>query len=255
MQRYHLWRQIGRVLFSAALAAFALLSAAGTFGWFAESRDVTAGGMLIQSAESGILEIRADVKGDNIGVSAPEDIEQTLTSAIKELHPDVSGSFTFYVHSDTAPYRFRYGVSIQNNAFHKGEGFPEGFYPYVKDEEKAQALQYIRSHLLFFTHKQGDVYSGWIQPDVTVPQSVEAEKNPYEVTVYWVWIGDHRKIFDAESGLIEESTRQRIANYYGSHPDQMFVGDEKTAEAYNGADTLIGIVLKYICFQVTVSKE
>lgn len=246
----------------AVLAAFAIILLMRGFGWFASIRDPKANGQGLQTKENQMLEIRAVADGEDIGVTVVEQTMDKLPTDGAALHPDVSGSFTFYVHdgSDgTVPYAFRYGVCVENNQFHEGANFPEGFYPNTSDEEREAAKQYINAHLLFFTNYENGEYSGWISPGLSVRESVDppADSSPYQVTVYWVWVSWYQQIFEKNSGLIAEKTRQEIEAYFSQAENlgKMFVDGIDDAESYNGADTLIGMTLKYICFQVEVCKE
>lgn len=252
-----------KLLFSALLTTFALILMMQGFGWFSTGRSTTASGQHLQTKGVDILEIRANAEGEDIGVTVAEKTMDKLPmddGTPSTLRPGISGSFSFYVHDgsvgETTPYSFRYGVSVENNQFHEGAAFPEGFYPNISGEEQVRAKDYINAHLLFFTKKEDGKYSGWIKPGNSMGCNVE-NSSPYQVTVYWVWVSWYQQIFDENSDLIEEGTRQEIAAYYSEegNKNKMFADGTQTAEAYNMADTFIGVTLKYVCFQIDVCKE
>lgn len=242
---------------------FALLCGMAVFGWFSNSIKVTANGASIKSVDLEQLEIRATATGEDIGVSVIEKTMKKLPleteDGDKTLYPGISGSFTFYVYSnmsDTEKYSFVYDLFVDNDCLYEGADYPEGFYFGAKPEERAQALEYINAHLMFFAKNEGGVYSEWIKPGTKIKCSNVDSKTPYKVTVYWVWVGQYNQIFKKDSGLIEENTRTEIAGYYSEEENigKMLAEGESSSTAYNVADTLIGMTLKYICFQISVLK-
>lgn len=255
-----------RLSLSVLLTGFALFLMVQVFGWFAAQKSIDASNQNLQTKGIENIEIRASADGENIGVTVAEKNMEKLPmdGTLSTLRPGISGSFSFYVHCDssggeTGAYNFRYGVSVENNQFHEGADFPEGYYPNTDENTRAQAKDYINAHLLFFTHMENGVYSGWISPGYSIRCAADpaAGSSPYKATVYWVWVSWYQEIFEENNGLIEEETRKEIAAYYSEEGniDKMFSDGTKAAEAYNMADTLIGVTLKYICFQINVCKE
>lgn len=256
----NLVNQFIKMLLPALAAILAIVCALGTFGWFSRSHNVTGTGTNIQTKSVEELQI-LNTEDVEISESAVEEITVRLPyneGSDTTLAPTAHGSFTFRVKDNSSeaqiPYDFIYKLSVENDF--KTEN--NGFYSNTKKEEQLQALQYINSHLLFFSGYENGTYSGWLQSGEAIRHT--AEQNPQEVTVYWVWVDQYKQIFEKNSGLIEDATRAKIAKYYGNnpeegnHPEEMLVGGEHSAEAYNVADTVIGMTLKYICFLIEVSK-
>ncbi|MGN1094028.1 MAG: hypothetical protein ACI4SC_03520 [Candidatus Neoclostridium sp.] len=264
---------IKRITAVAAAAVFLAVSVLAygqiTFGWFFSSQNVSGGGMGAQSQLPGNLQIRAKADGADISVerivAEMDVIEDAVDDAEpdpdgkKYIYPGVSGSFTFYVHdgSETAQtaYSFSYSIVPKNNEFTENGG-DKGFYHNVSDENKQQALWYLSSHVLFFKNKTDGVFSGWISPEsvesVSVPDGPAPA--PYAVTVHWVWIERYEDVFSSDRGIIDEATRSEIAAYYSeeSNASKMTARGEQSADAFNEADTFIGITVKYICFEIEV---
>lgn len=253
-----------KLLLSALLTIFAFILMMQGFGWFSTKRIASASGQNLQMMESGYLEIRADADGEDIGVTVAEKTMEKLPmdGELSMLRPGISGSFSFYVYDNSAgvpeSYSFMYGVSVENNQFHEGEDYPEGFYPNTNEEERAEAKEYVNAHLLFFTDMENGVYSGWISPGCSTRRTVKPSdgSTPHKETVYWVWINWYHQIFE-ENDLIEEKTRKEIVKYFSEEGNlnKMFADGTESVEAYNLADTLIGVTFKYICFQIDVYKE
>lgn len=262
MERRKMIRTIIQMTLSALVALFALLSAIGAFGWFATVHNTTGIGTNVQVQNVEELQIRAKPEGNDIGVSVIESTMGKLTvdyndEESKKLYPGVAGSFSFYVHDGSDgqfdPYAFTYSVTIENNQFHVDDKYPEGFYKGADDKQKQQALDFINAHLMFFTTKdEKSGYSGWIKPGTTV--LCEAKSTPCKVTVYWVWVGKYSEIFVENSGLLKEETRIQVASHFKDSEKMFPVDMMNSSEGYNVADTLIGVTLKYICFQIEVIK-
>lgn len=265
MAQHSVRKMLIETVVSALAAVFALLCAMSAFGWFSFSKNVTGNGISVQSKENQTLQIRATAIGEDIGVSeVTKDMDKLSNDGNTDaLYPGASGSFSFYVHDGSAvrtyPYSFHYSVYVENNQFYEGADYPNGFYPYSSEEERAQAKQYINSHLLFFTHKEDGEYSGWIRPDAPTLCIADAtgDDSAYEVKVYWVWVDIYNRIFEENSGLIAEPTRIEIATYFDNEANigKIVADGEKSSEAYNTADTLIGVTLKHICFEIDVTKD
>lgn len=261
MQRRVVIKSAIGVIFSAALLIFALVSNGWVFGWFSMGHDAASEGMGIITKDAEELEIRAEAGGEDIGVEVLSSEMQTLKpdGNVTDFMPGVCGSFTFYVKDksdDEGLYNFVYRVAVDNNQFRNDGEFEKGFYRETGQADRESALAYLRSHLLFFTDKENDIYSGWIKPEDWVELQADA-KEPCKVTVYWVWVATYDKIFASGGNLIEENTRLEIAAYYSQEEnrDKMFLGGSVSAEAYNMADTLIGVTLKYIYYRVEVLKK
>lgn len=268
MKQHNLAKLLIQVLLSGLAAVLALLCATGTFGWFFLSRQVGGNGTGVQLKDCPPLEIRATATGADISVDEIVDGTLSLTEgeAMEGLSPGTSGSFTFYVHDGSeerlAPYAFWYDVSVCNDPFHPGDRglYQDGFYPGLTEKEKELSLTYVNSHLLFFTARTEQGYSGWIRPDEVVRCTAppDAENKGYGVTVYWVWLKQYGDVFGATGdGLIAEETRAEIQSYYSAPGNRakMLDGGEMSQEAYNIADTMIGMSLKYIYFRIEVAKE
>ncbi len=231
-----------------------------SLGWFSDNRQVTGDGQTVQVQSGYHLEIRATANGENIGVSAVEETMSKLPVDGDEhgLFPGTAGSFSFYVAGSAedvaSGYAYGFSLSARNNEFCQVSGFPERFYPNLSAQQKRQALTYLSSHLLFFTRCEDGVYSGWIRPDDTVRREVASGSFYQKETVYWVWIGEYADITENSRRLFDDPTQAEIAAYYAepANRDTFTVNGEQTSEAYNAADTIIGITLKYICFQVEV---
>lgn len=260
MQRRVVIKSAIGVIFSAALLIFALVSNGWVFGWFSMGHDASGKGMGIITKDADEPEIRAEENGEDISVEVLRSDMQTLSHVDKvtDFMPGACGSFTFYVKdkADEGAFDFIFKVAVDNDQFKNDAEFEEGFYRETGQKDREAALAYLRSHLLFFTAKENDLYSGWIKPDKEVELRAEAQK-PHKVTVYWVWVATYDKIFAADSNLIEENTRREIATYYSQEENhtKMFHGDSVSAEAYNMADTLIGVTLKYVYYRVEVLKK
>ncbi|MGN0493924.1 MAG: hypothetical protein ACI4F7_09780 [Acutalibacteraceae bacterium] len=247
-----------RMLLPALAAILAIICALGTFGWFSMSHIITGKGANIQTKDIGVLEIRASAAGPDISASAVEEITERLSydGDQKKLRPTASGSFSFYVNDSSAgaqtPYNFVYKLSVENDLLKDNAN--KGFYPNTDENEREQAKKYINSHLLFFSEydEGAKLYKGWLQSGETI--RCTATQNPQKVTVYWVWVDQYRQIFEQNSGLIDEETRKEIAAYYENHTEMMLSDGASPAEAYNVADTMIGMTLKYVCFLIEVTK-
>lgn len=256
----NLVNQFIKMLLPALAAILAIICALGTFGWFSMSHNAIGKGTNIQTKDVGELEIRAEANGADISVYVVDDIKDRLPykeGASKKLCPTSSGSFTFYVNEQSKeaqnPYSFAFILSIQNDSLK--DNVNNGFYPNTDYTKREQALQYINSHLLFFSGYDNDtkLYNGWLQSGE--PIRCTADENPKAVTVYWVWVDQYKQIFEENSGLIDEDTRNDIAAYYSANKAEMIPSDvASTAEAYNVADTVIGMTLKQICFLIEVVK-
>lgn len=254
--RRNIVEQFIKMLLPALAAILAIICMLDTFGWFSKSRSVTGNGMNVSTNDVGLLEIRANATGPDISAFVVDDITERLTNQTNQnnLLPTASGSFTFYVCDSSSealtPYDFIYRLSIENDP-HKENN---GFYADTNEGEQKQALQYINSHLLFFSeYDEGTkVYKGWLQSGE--PIRCTADQNPKAVTVYWVWVDQYKQIFEESSGLFDNETRAKIAEFYENNTEMMLVGDAPSAEAYNMADTLIGMTLKYVCFLIEVIK-
>lgn len=259
MVRHNLIRPLIGVLVSALLVAFAVISAMRIFGWFGLSQTTHSAGDGTQIKDAHDLEIRAAADRDDISVTmVSADMEKLPhNGGGSAMYPGVSGSFSFIV-NDTVrdgdePYNIQYSVSIQNNEFHDDAAYEDGFYAGTSDADRAQAMEYIRTHLLFFTDwdAESNTYSGWIRHGQRI---THAGNEP--ITVYWVWVSLYDQLFSGESTLIEAATRSEIAAQY-SKPEntgKVFLGEEMSSESYNMADTLIGVTLKYICYQIEVCE-
>lgn len=253
----NLVNQFVKMLLPALAAILAIVCALGTFGWFSRSHNVTGTGTNIQTKSVEELQI-LNTEDVDISMSAVEEITVRLPyneGSATKLSPTAHGSFTFRVKDNSSeaqiPYDFIYKLSVEND-FNK-DTVNNGFYPNTNDTERKQALQYINSHLLFFSGYDNGTYSGWLQSGEAIRHT--AEQNPQTVTVYWVWVDQYKQIFEENSGLIDEKTRKEIAAYYGGENAKKMLADGASpAEAYNVADTVIGMTLKYICFLIEVSK-
>ena len=252
----NLVNQFVKMLLPALAAILAIICALGTFGWFSRSHNVTGKGTNIQTKSVEELQI-LNTEYVDISKSTVEEITVRLpynTGSDNILSPTAHGSFTFRVKDNSSeaqiPYDFIYRLSVENDFKMNAENF--GFYPNTDEKEREQALQYINSHLLFFSGYDKGIYSGWLQSGEPIRRT--AGHNPQTVTVYWVWVDQYKQIFEENSGLIDEDTREEIATYYKNHPEKMLADGASPAEAYNVADTVIGMTLKYICFLIEVSK-
>lgn len=251
------------VFFAVSVLVFGQIS----FGWFFSSQKVSGGGMGVQTQQTDNLQILAKADGKDISVDRIEAKMDVIGNKVDIDEPDgknyifpgVSGSFTFYVHdgSQTAQtaYSFSYSIVPKNNEFTEN-GSDKGFYHNVSDENKQQALEYLSSHLLFFKKKENGVFSEWLSPESSASVSVTDGPSPAPcaVTVFWVWIERYDDVFSSDSGIIAEDTRSEIAAYYSSESNasKMMARGEQTADAFNEADTFIGITMKYICFEIEV---
>lgn len=238
--------------------------ASSVFGWFANNNSVSGNGMAVQLKVSGDLQIRASATGDNIGVTA---IDEDTTSIEfpdmekKEIYPGVSGQITFYVHDGSQgaqnAYSFNYRIIPQNDEWCGVDAYPDGFVTGLTADEKALALKYMSSHIMFFESFSEGKYSGWINPKGYAKKEVaSADKaTPCPVTVYWAWVPNYKDIFKIPSALIEENTRAEIERYYTANADKLFLRGENSSDAFDGADTVIGISIKYMCFVIEVAWQ
>lgn len=248
-----------KVIAFALLIVLALLSKKWVFGWFGSSDNVTANGLSVKTKTQEVVEILATSSGSDIGVTVVSKDMPKLTEmqgARDDLYPGTSGSFTFYVNNQSGgdgSYDFSYNVTVENNQFINDEEFTEGFYKDTVTEDRESAKKYIKSHLLFFTNKDGDKYSGWIKPGDAV-SGTATYGTPQSVTVYWVWVRTYEQIFNENSDLLAEDTRREIAEHYSRDDNKnlMFFENTMSVESYNMADTAIGVTLKYICYQIEV---
>lgn len=247
-----------KMLLSALAAILAVLYAIGTFGWFSSAHRVTSNGTDVYTKDVSVLEIRATAAGNDISVSVEENDMERLpfhAGGSTTLHPTSYGSFSFFVNESSSqaqiPYSFLYKVTAENNRFREDEGFDRN----TDAAEREQALIYINSHLLFFLDYDADtgLYSNWIRSGELI--RCTANQNPQKVTVYWVWVDQYKQVFEENSGLIEEETRKEIEAYYADKAEMMLADGTSPAEAYNVADTLIGMTIKYVCFRVDVTKD
>ena len=260
MKRHHVLGPLIGVLVSASMAVFAMLCAMGVFGWFSMSHDTMGDGMNIQTKGQEMLQIRASADGPDIGVEVAAIDMGKLPNGMTagKFIPSAYGDFSFHIHDGSSnrqdAYSFQYSISVVNDEFCGDENYPLGLYPDVGAEELEQVRQYINSHLMFFTSKKNGEYSGWIRPDAPVEPTGNDYPNP--VTVYWIWMDRYDYIFQENSGLIEENTRKEIAEYYSREENtaKLLVNGEKSEEAYNVADTMIGMTYKYVCFEIKVFK-
>lgn len=238
--------------------------ASSVLGWFAANNAVSGNGMGVEVKVNGVLQIRAEESGGDIGVAA---IDADTTSINfpdmeeKEFYPGVSGQITFYVHDGSEGtqegYSFGYRIIPQNDEWCGDVAFPQGFFAGLTAEERTLALKYMSSHIMFFESFDGEKYSGWISPEsYTIKAVASAETaTPCRVTVYWVWVPTYEDIFQSPSNLLEESTMAGIADYYTANADKMFLNGDKSSDSFDGADTVIGISVKYMCFVIEVSRN
>lgn len=255
------------LIFGTAVVFLIRVWAGVSFGWFSSNKNAAGSGMNIQTAPSGTFEIRASAEGENIGkpVLVSDMTTLELPGTAGGIYPGVSGSFTFYVSDGTGEVQegaYFYRVTLTNNDFHEckpneGEEYREGFYPDTTPVQRENAIRYMTSHILFFTSRTDGKYSGWIRPDEPIRHDASGT-GASRVTVYWVWVDEYGQIFGETipeaSRLIEETTRAEIADYYESRMSEITENGEQSREAYNNADTQIGITVKYIRFDLTVSK-
>lgn len=245
------------------LTAVAVLISS-VLGWIAVNNNVSGNGMSLQLKEIGYLQIRAEENGGDIGVSA---IDKDTTSIEfpdmekKEIYPGVRGRITFYVHDGSEgtqnAYSFRYRVIPQNDEWCEDASYPKGFFTGLTEEERTLALKYMYSHIMFFESFNGEKYSDWISPESYATKEVESAETatPCEVTVYWVWVPHYQDIFQSPSALLDENTRAEIAQYYTANADKMFLNGNISSDSFDGADTVIGISVKYMCFIIDVLKN
>ncbi|MGN0804651.1 MAG: hypothetical protein ACI4MS_04635 [Candidatus Coproplasma sp.] len=245
------------------LTAVAIFASA-VLGWFVSFASVSGNGMGVQLKVSGYFQIRAEESGEDIGVSA---IDEHTTSIEfpdmekKELYPGVSGRITFYVHDGSSAsqnaYSFGYRITPKNDEWCGDVAYDNGFFAGLTEEEKALALKYMSSHIMFFESYDGDKYSGWISPESYVKKEVASAETatPYKVSVYWIWVPNYEDIFASPSAVLEENTRAEIATYYTANPDKLFSKDENSSDSFDGADTVIGISIKYMCFVIEVTSN
>lgn len=253
------------VAFVLSLLAYGQLA----FGWFSSSQKVETDGMGVHSQEYKNLQIRATSDGADISVgSIRADMGvinnvvsgDTTGSGTQHLFPGASGSFTFYVHDGStgtqAPYSFEYRISAKNDKFNT-KSQNEGFKSNVTEKQRETALQYLSSHILFFKKNEDGLY--WIHPGEFETENVSGGQTPAprEVTVYWVWVEHYKYIFQENDGLFDEETRTEIKEYYldPQNTDKIMARGENSVEAFNEADTIIGITLQYICFEIEVSSR
>lgn len=263
MTRHNTIKSFIGLLLSAGVAIFAMLCAMGVFGWFSMSHNVTGNGMGVQTKSFGVLEIRKIENGQDIGVEVAtaemEKLENGMGKGTKFI-PSACGQFTFYVHNGSAEesqsYSFSYSISVRNNEFSANEGLYPGVDTTMDDFKKAE--KYINSHIMFFTGKdENGVYSGWINPNEPT-RCTSKTGGAEKVTVYWVWVEQYSSIFEENSGLIEEQTRKKIAEYYNrkENIEKLLADvDNRTSESYNVADTVIGMTYTHVCFEIEVTKE
>ena len=260
-------RALSLVLFLLLLCFLFVIWASVSFGWFSKNTNVTVDGVSVQTAGQTNLEIRATASGEDISVSELVSDMTTLGTPETEIgfYPGVSGSFSFFVSDGTAgeqDYDFLFHATVTNNSFHvcspeTGDNYSEGFYPEATAEQREIAVRYLSSHILFFTSYENGLYSGWLNPDT--PSTLRASgTGASKVTVYWVWVGEHAQIFDGSipdsERLIAEETRAEIAGYYASRMDTVTENGENSREAFNNADMLIGLTIKYLRFDISVAK-
>lgn len=246
---------ISTLAVAAALVVAIFVLKRSSFGWFADSRSVDANGMNVQVQKEEVLQIRTEPTGPDISADDIQSVTKmiSLGDAVK-LSPGASGSFSFYVTKENGEaVSFRYRVKPANDSSCTLEPFPQGFYKSTTDEEQTEALKYLASHVLLFTSCEQGVYSGWICPDDFVSKSAGDALQP--VTVYWVWVENYDLLFAENSSLMDADTRARIVNYYKPEKMNHVTKDGvQTKEAYNQADTLIGVTIKYVCFELEVTK-
>lgn len=255
------------LIFGTAVVFLIRVWAGVSFGWFSSNKNAAASGMNTQTISSGTFEIRASAEGENIGkpVLVSDMTTLELPGTADGIYPGVSGSFTFYVSDGTAGVQegaYFYRVTLTNNDFHEckpneGEEYREGFYPDTTPLQRENAISYMTSHILFFTSRTDGKYSGWIRPDEPIPHDASGT-GASRVTVYWVWVDEYGQIFGETipeaDRLIEETTRAKIAGYYESRMSEITENGEQSREAYNNADTQIGITIKYIRVDLSVSR-
>lgn len=257
----------GKVLWQLIIAALllilALVSASIAFGWFYREKGVSATGMEVSAL--GAVEIRATADGPDISVTVPDKDMTLIENGVNRpadgsdsnaFRPGAAGKFTFYVHNDfRSDYTVFLDIDVVNNQF-ADNGY-EGWLPGSSEENRKRALQYINSHLMFFTdYDETDGYSGWIPPDGMSRFPVSPQDGTAEITLYWIWVPWYSDIFSADRGVIAEEQRQAIADYYtlDENREKMFNGDIGELE-FNEADYVIGTTLEFVSFDIHVQGE
>lgn len=272
MQKSSHKRNLIKKIAAIVVELFVLLTAATIFaysvlGWVVSNNSVSGNGMSVQLKAAGALQIRASADGSDIGVTEISADMTTITfpdMAENEIYPGVSGQITFYVHDGSEgtqnDYSFDYHITPKNDDYYDGEdvaAYPNGFYLNAKEADKQASLQYLASHVMFFESVEDGIYSDWINPESNAKKQVESGEAaaPCQVTVYWIWVPNYADIFTSPSIVLEESTRGEIENYYSQegYTEKMFNG-ENSQNGFDAADTLIGITIKYMCFEIEVSK-
>lgn len=170
-----------------------------------------------------------------------------------------------------------------NLQFRSGEGIT------IKDADKTKASNYVRGHILFFTHKDGRYYSGWIGPDdqgsykLTIPADNfkdESGKTTENVSckLYWIWPQQfhnyvyagggsyYRNLFateqsDGYTSLIADMNSNKGRYFDGSpsigtiNSDMSGSDYDACTDAFNAADQLIGEVVDFIQIRINTSEN
>lgn len=159
----------------------------------------------------------------------------------------------------------------------------------VKDPDIAN--DYVRGHILFFTHKDGRYYSGWIGPDtqgtykLTIPADKFMDENGKTTkqviqNVYWIWPQQfhnyvyagggsyYRNLFATEqstgyTSLIIDMNSNKDRYFYfdgslsiGTINSDMSGSDyDVCTDAFNAADQLIGEVVDFIQISINTSEN
>lgn len=172
-----------------------------------------------------------------------------------------------------------------NLQFRSGEGIT------IKDTDKTKASNYVRGHILFFTHKDGRYYSGWIGPDdqgsykLTIPADNfkdESGKTTENVSckLYWIWPQQfhnyvyagggsyYRNLFATEQSdgytslIADMNSNKGKVRYFDGSPSIGTINSDMSGSdydactgAFNAADQLIGEVVDFIQIRINTSEN
>ena len=185
------------------LAAIVIIFAC--LAWFAANNRVGATGSSI-SAQGATFTVTAEGEGETgahvgyyereertddekreiDGLSTEHSMVVTLSSNLNNndaggIYPGARGVITFTV---TPVSKSLPGVTIDISRILKTASGT------VTKDEASRLLQLMRGHLLFFTAKNGDYYSGRVTDSITVKKDqllVGGNLTPVTINLYWIW--------------------------------------------------------------------
>ena len=159
----------------------------------------------------------------------------------------------------------------------------------VSETERSKLAEYVKGHILFFTHKDGRYYSDWIGPEsgsykLTIPAAEFKDENGKTTKnvsrkLYWIWPQQfhnyvyagggsyYRNLFASESSagysdLIKDMNNHKNRYFECNLRDGITIGSDMNGadydsctDAFNEADQLIGEKVEFIQIRINTVEN